>query len=148
MPSSASATSMSTIAHSYVQTQEQLLTVEKKRSGLYIGIPRESTLQENRVALIPSSVATLTARGHRVVIETGAGEPANFTDHEYSEAGAEIDRPAGSACRPPRCPRPEGQQATRGHVSWYTGPESSGWKSPERRSPPGPPAHCLKTSAA
>ena len=90
MPSSASATSMSTIAQSFVQTQEQLMTVEKKRSGLYIGIPRETTLQENRVALIPSSVATLAARGHRVVIETGAGEPANFSDHEYSEAGAEI----------------------------------------------------------
>ncbi len=89
-PSSAAATSMSTIAHSYVQTQEQLMPVEKKRSGLYIGIPRETTLQENRVALIPSSVETLTARGHRVVIETGAGEHANFTDHEYSEAGAEI----------------------------------------------------------
>ena len=57
---------------------------------LHIGIPRETTLQENRVALIPTSVATLTARGHRVVIETGAGLPANFTDHEYSEAGAEI----------------------------------------------------------
>ncbi len=91
MPSSAAAaSSMSTIAQSYVQTQEQLQTIEKKRSGLYIGIPRETTLQENRVALIPSSVATLTARGHRVVIETGAGVPANFTDHEYSEAGAEI----------------------------------------------------------
>jgi alanine dehydrogenase len=91
MPSSAAAaSSMSTIAQSYVQTQEQLQHVEKKRSGLYIGLPRETTLQENRVALIPSSVATLTARGHRVVIETGAGVPANFTDHEYSEAGAEI----------------------------------------------------------
>ena len=90
MPSSAAATSMSTIAHSYVQTQEQLMPVEKKHHGLFIGLPRETTLQENRVALIPSSVATLTARGHRVVIETGAGELAHFTDHEYSEAGAEI----------------------------------------------------------
>ncbi|MBL7814422.1 MAG: alanine dehydrogenase [Saprospiraceae bacterium] len=91
MPSStASTTSISSIAQSFVQTKEQLVHIEKKRGGLYIGIPRESTLQENRVALIPSSVATLTARGHRVIIETGAGEPANFSDHEYSEAGAEI----------------------------------------------------------
>jgi alanine dehydrogenase len=90
MPSSATATAISTIAHNFVQTQEQVALVEKKRSGLYIGIPRETTLQENRVALIPTSVATLTARGHRVVIETGAGQQANFTDHEYSEAGAEI----------------------------------------------------------
>ena len=89
MPSAA-AVSMSSVAQSFVQTQEQLMPVEKKNSGLYIGIPRETTLQENRVALIPTSVATLTARGHRVVIETGAGLPANFTDHEYSEAGAEI----------------------------------------------------------
>ena len=75
---------------SFRQPLEQMMTVEQRRGGIFIGIPRETTLQENRVALIPSSVATLTARGHRILLEAGAGEPAHFTDHEYSEAGAEI----------------------------------------------------------
>ena len=78
------------IPQSLLQTQEQLMPLEQKRGGLYIGIPKETTLQENRVALVPSSVQTLTARGHRIIVETGAGEYAHFTDHEYSEAGAEI----------------------------------------------------------
>ena len=78
------------IPQSLLQTQEQLMPVEQKKSGLYIGIPKETTLQENRVALTPSSIQTLTARGHRIVVETGAGEQSNFTDHEFSEAGAEI----------------------------------------------------------
>jgi alanine dehydrogenase len=90
MPSSSAAQQFSSVAKSYMQTQEQLMPVEQKRGGLYIGIPRETSLQENRVALVPSSVYTLVARGHRVVIETGAGEQSHFSDHEYSEAGAEI----------------------------------------------------------
>lgn len=47
-------------------------------------------MQENRVALVPSSVATLVAHGHRVVMETGCGEKSKFSDHDFSEAGAEI----------------------------------------------------------
>ena len=78
------------IPQSLLQTQEQLMPVEQKKGGLYIGIPKETTLQENRVALTPSSIQTLTGRGHRIVVETGAGEQSNFTDHEFSEAGAEI----------------------------------------------------------
>jgi alanine dehydrogenase len=63
---------------------------KRKSGGLVIGIPRETTLQENRVALIPSAVAALTARGHRILIESGAGLKSHYSDHEYSEAGAEI----------------------------------------------------------
>lgn len=47
-------------------------------------------MQENRVALVPHSVATLTAHGHRVVVEAGAGEKARFSDLDYSEARAKI----------------------------------------------------------
>ncbi len=72
------------------QTQTEMLEVQRKPNKLFIGIPREITLQENRVALVPSSVETLIGHGHRVVIETEAGERAHFSDHEYSEAGAEI----------------------------------------------------------
>ena len=47
-------------------------------------------MQENRVPLTPSSVEFLVNNGHRIVIESKAGSSANFTDREYSEAGAEI----------------------------------------------------------
>jgi alanine dehydrogenase len=73
-----------------LQTQTEMLEVQRKPNKLYIGIPKEVTLQENRVALVPSSVETLIAHGHRVVIESGAGEKSQFPDHEFSEAGAEI----------------------------------------------------------
>jgi alanine dehydrogenase len=72
------------------QTQEQLASLETRRGGLFIGIPRETTLQENRIPLVPSSVKTLTGRGHRIIIETQAGAQAHFSDHDFSEAGAEI----------------------------------------------------------
>lgn len=72
------------------EVQEKMMLAETKRGGMFIGIPKESTLQEGRIALVPSSVATLAARGHRILIESGAGEKSNFSDHEYSEAGAEI----------------------------------------------------------
>jgi alanine dehydrogenase len=81
---------ISFMTQSLLQTQEQLMPTETKKGGLYIGIPKETTLQENRVALVPSSVLTLTSRGHRIIVETGAGEHAHYSDHEYSEAGAEI----------------------------------------------------------
>lgn len=70
--------------------QEELMAVGRKSSSLYIGIPKESAFQENRVALVPQAVALLVNHGHRVVIETKAGEKANFQDKDYSEAGAEI----------------------------------------------------------
>ncbi|MEQ1745881.1 MAG: alanine dehydrogenase [Saprospiraceae bacterium] len=73
-----------------ISTQTETLEVARKHQRLYIGIPRETTLQENRVALVPHSVATLTAHGHRVVVEAGAGEKARFNDMDYTEAGAEI----------------------------------------------------------
>jgi len=71
-------------------TQTEMLPVKQRASKLFIGIPKEVTIQEHRVALVPSSVSTLVARGHRVVVETGAGEKSNFSDHDFSEAGAEI----------------------------------------------------------
>jgi alanine dehydrogenase len=70
--------------------QEEMLEVRKKKGNLYIGIPRETSFQERRVALVPEAVSVLVSNGHRVKIETKSGENANFTDNEYSEAGAEI----------------------------------------------------------
>lgn len=70
--------------------QEQALAVRPKGHKLFIGIPREISSEENRVALLPSSVAALVGHGHRVVLQTEAGKRAHFPDHLYSEAGAEI----------------------------------------------------------
>ncbi len=61
-----------------------------KEGGLYIGVPKETSFQERRVALTPSSVSLLVSNGHRVTIETDAGKACNFKDVEYSEAGAQI----------------------------------------------------------
>ena len=70
--------------------QEEMLEIKKQKGELFIGLPKETHFQEKRVCLTPDAVAALTANGHRVVIETGAGDGANFTDKEYSEAGAKI----------------------------------------------------------
>jgi alanine dehydrogenase len=55
-----------------------------------VGVPKEIKDNEYRVGLIPSTVAELTARGHRVLVETHAGEGAGLGDEEYRSAGAEI----------------------------------------------------------
>lgn len=70
--------------------QEKLQSVRSKRKQLFIGIPKEISLQENRVALVPEAVQLLVNNGHRVVVETEAGKASNFSDNEYSESGAEI----------------------------------------------------------
>ncbi len=73
-----------------MDTQVEMLQLQRNPKQLYIGIPKESTMQENRVALVPASVGTLIAHGHRVVVESEAGRKTNYPDHRYSEVGAEI----------------------------------------------------------
>ncbi|MDZ4668358.1 MAG: alanine dehydrogenase [bacterium] len=73
-----------------LQPKESLLEVNFPHKALYIGIPKETTLQEHRVPITPSSVQQLVNNGNEVWIETNAGKLANFTDKEYSEAGAKI----------------------------------------------------------
>jgi alanine dehydrogenase len=70
--------------------KEEMLEVSKSQQELFIGVPRECTLQENRVALVPEAVARLVHNGHQVVIETGAGKGAHYEDNDFSEAGAKI----------------------------------------------------------
>jgi alanine dehydrogenase len=73
-----------------MQPQEAMLEVKNKKNSLYIGIPKETSFQENRIALTPLSVGLLVQNGHEVVIEAGAGLAANFEDNHYSEQGAII----------------------------------------------------------
>lgn len=70
--------------------QEALAPLKTSQQSLLIGLPKEISLQENRIALTPEAVAILVRNGHRVVVEKGAGEGAQFPDNEYSEAGAQI----------------------------------------------------------
>ncbi|MCA1696796.1 MAG: NAD(P)(+) transhydrogenase (Re/Si-specific) subunit alpha, partial [Actinobacteria bacterium] len=55
-----------------------------------IGVPRELSPGERRVAVIPAVAGGLTGRDLEVVIETGAGEAAGYTDASYSERGARM----------------------------------------------------------
>ncbi len=75
---------------SYYETQPERLAVEERHKVWKVGVPKEETLQENRIALVPSSVKTLIAKGQHVCIQAGAGEKTFFSDLEYSEKGAEI----------------------------------------------------------
>lgn len=70
--------------------QEEMLEVGKRHEKLTIGIPRETSFQEKRVALVPEAVAMLVAHGHEVIVEHDAGKEASFDDRDYSEAGARI----------------------------------------------------------
>ena len=70
--------------------QEEMLEIKKRKGELFIGLPKETYLGEKRVCLTPDAVSALCAHGHRIVLETGAGDNTNFTDKEYSEAGAKI----------------------------------------------------------
>ena len=70
--------------------KEEMLEVKPNFKHLQIGIPKESSFQENRVSLTPDSVGLLVANGHSVIIEKGAGLASNFSDTEYTNKGAEL----------------------------------------------------------
>jgi alanine dehydrogenase len=63
---------------------------------MLIGVPREIKTNENRVALVPAGAEALTANGHEVLIEKGAGEGSGFPDELYVKAGAKIAPDAAS----------------------------------------------------
>ncbi len=62
-----------------------------------IGVPKEMKSNENRVAMTPAGVLTLTQAGHEVKVETGAGVGSAISDHAYEEAGAVIVQTAREA---------------------------------------------------
>lgn len=57
---------------------------------MIIGVPREIKIGEHRVALTPIGVRELTEHGHRVLLETSAGEGSTIHDDEYAAQGGEI----------------------------------------------------------
>jgi len=58
-----------------------------------VGIPRETTQGERRVALVPETVGKLAAGGFELVVESGAGSAASFPDDAYIDAGATVGDP-------------------------------------------------------
>lgn len=71
------------------ETQTEVLEVKSKNNKLTIGVPKEHD-DEFRVALVPNSIRALVGFGHNVLIESDAGERSNFSDRDFSEAGAQI----------------------------------------------------------
>lgn len=72
------------------ETQEERLVVDAKSAQLQIGLPKEHAMNEHRLLLTPESVQILVAQGHEIVVETGAGILAGFSDASYANAGATI----------------------------------------------------------
>jgi alanine dehydrogenase len=70
--------------------QEQLQKVSKGKHSFFIGLPKEISLQENRISLTPDAVDLLVNNGHEVWVETKAGVGSKFSDKQYSDAGAKI----------------------------------------------------------
>jgi NAD(P) transhydrogenase subunit alpha len=56
-----------------------------------IGVPKETTAGERRVALVPESGKKLIQAGYQVIVEAGAGTAAGFPDAAYREAGATLE---------------------------------------------------------
>ena len=63
---------------------------------MIVGVPTEIKPDERRVALTPAGAAAFRSRGHRVLVQTGAGAGSGFSDSEYRNAGAQIMRSAAA----------------------------------------------------
>lgn len=55
---------------------------------MIVGVPKEIKTEENRVAVTPTGVSALVSRGHKVLIEKGAGEGSGLSNRAYEVTGA------------------------------------------------------------
>lgn len=79
------------VAHQFgLKTLEKPEKHSTSRVSMKIGLPKERSKDERRIAITPGGVSVLRANGHEIVIESGAGEEAQFPDHEFADAGADI----------------------------------------------------------
>jgi alanine dehydrogenase len=62
-----------------------------------IGVPKEIKTREYRVGMTPAGARSLTSRGHKVLVERGAGEGSGIADSEYTAQGAQIVPSAADA---------------------------------------------------
>ena len=70
--------------------QEERLELKQIKKEFIIGVPKELNVNEKRICLTPDSVNYLLLNDYKIFIESGAGIGSNFSDLEYSEAGAKI----------------------------------------------------------
>ena len=56
---------------------------------MLIGIPKEVKDQEWRVGIVPAGVKALADAGHKVIVQTKAGDGSSMPDEDYKQAGAE-----------------------------------------------------------
>jgi NAD(P) transhydrogenase subunit alpha len=68
---------------------------------MLIGVPTETAAGESRVALAPDVVRKLVARGAELIVQSGAGHAASFSDEAYAAAGATVVASAGEVWRAP-----------------------------------------------
>ena len=66
---------------------------------MLIAVPKETTLHETRVALVPKHVADFIASGIKVQVEKNAGQCAGFSNEDYQQAGAKICKTAAETYR-------------------------------------------------
>ena len=70
--------------------QEERLELNQIKKEFIIGVPKECDINEKRICLTPDSVSYLLLNDYKIFIESGAGIGSNFSDLDYSEAGAKI----------------------------------------------------------
>ena len=93
MPSNSKKHSFSTFfTEGHYATQLEKIDVRKNSKKLTIGIPKETIIEEKRISLVPHSVRSIVGYGHQVIIESGAGEGASYTDDDFRSAGAIISK--------------------------------------------------------
>ncbi len=81
-----------------------------------IGVPKETSAGERRVALVPESAKKLIQAGYSITVEAGAGDPAGFPDAAYRESGVAIETDPASVLGADidsqgKSPRETGQRA-------------------------------------
>src|SRR5579863_4671743 len=69
----------------------------KGAAAVIIGVPKEIKTREYRVGMTPAGVRSLTSRGHKLLVERGAGEGSGIKDAEYVAQGATIVQSAAEA---------------------------------------------------
>ncbi len=70
--------------------KEEMLETQPGKNKYSIGIPKETSINENRVPLVPLAVKQLVDLGHKVLIEENTGAGANFSNESFAESGATI----------------------------------------------------------
>ena len=58
--------------------QDEVIELKSNAKKLTIGIPKEVSLQEKRIGLVPDAVNLLTLNNHKVIVQSGVGEIINF----------------------------------------------------------------------